>query len=284
MKNVISNQWDPGKGNYYLRQPDNDGRKCYDIRYTFNNIDFRGTLREQPYGARYAYRAEITAISPLTGMPIRGNAGDKIARSIYSNETDMDELLNTIVMAIIKLYSNNCIALNRAVEAFAIYRPEMTTPSIAAERFAVHYEDSLSTKAEKAERAPKYRRKTAIIKEVFAQLPQKPMCEIESVEIRRLLPSWGLSERNYKLLCDFWDWCIKNKYCTGTNPFPPLTRRTRSPDEKATASETPEVLDEADVQKIYHKLIDGVRQTAKACAMALHLFGGLNTNQIRALT
>ena len=54
MKNVISNQWDPGKGNYYLRQPDNDGRKCYDIRYTFNNIDFRGTLREQPYGARYA--------------------------------------------------------------------------------------------------------------------------------------------------------------------------------------------------------------------------------------
>lgn len=130
MKNVISNQWDPGKGNYYLRQPDNDGRKCYDIRYTFNNIDFRGTLREQPYGARYAYRAEITAISPLTGMPIRGNAGDKIARSIYSNETDMDELLNTIVMAIIKLYSNNCIALNRAVEAFAIYRPEMTTPSM----------------------------------------------------------------------------------------------------------------------------------------------------------
>ena len=121
MKNVISNQWDPGKGNYYLRQPDNDGRKCYDIRYTFNNIDFRGTLREQPYGARYAYRAEITAISPLTGMPIRGNAGDKIARSIYSNETDMDELLNTIVMAIIKLYSNNCIALNRAVETFAIY-------------------------------------------------------------------------------------------------------------------------------------------------------------------
>ena len=120
----------------------------------FNNIDFRGTLREQPYGARYAYRAEITAISPLTGMPIRGNAGDKIARSIYSNETDMDELLNTIVMAIIKLYSNNCIALNRAVEAFAIYRPEMTTPSIAAERFAVHYEDSLSAKAEKGGACP----------------------------------------------------------------------------------------------------------------------------------
>ena len=284
MKNVISNQWDPGKGNYYLRQPDNDGRKCYDIRYTFNNIDFRGTLREQPHGARYAYRAEITAISPLTGMPIRGNAGDKIARSIYSNETDMDELLNTIVMAIIKLYSNNCIALNRAVEAFAIYRPEMTTPSIAAERFTAHYEDSLSAKAEKAERAPKYRRKAAIIKEVFAQLPQKPMCEIESVEIRRLLPSWGLSERNYKLLCDFWDWCIKNKYCAGTNPFPPLTRSARSPDEKAKASETPEVLDETDVKKIYHKLIDDVGLTAKACAMALHLFGGLNTSQIRALT
>jgi len=284
MKNVISNQWDPGKGNYYLRQPDNDGRKCYDIRYTFNNIDFRGTLREQPYGARYAYRAEITAISPLTGKVVTDSKGNVVVRSFWSNEVDSNRLLNAIAKAAEKLYADNAVALSRAVEKNAVFRPETTTPTIAAERFAARYEDSLSAKAEKAERAPKYRRKAAIIKEVFAQLPQKPMCEIGSVEIRRLLPSWGLSERNYKLLCDFWDWCIKNKYCAGTNPFPPLTRSARSPDEKAKASETPEVLDETDVKKIYHKLIDDVGQTAKACAMALHLFGGLNTSQIRALT
>ena len=139
--------------------------------------------------------------------------------------------------------------------------------------------------AEKAERAcPKYHRKAAIIKEYFAQLPQKPMCEIVSVEIRRLLPFWKLSERNLKLLSGFWDWCIRNKYCTGTNPFPTLTRRTRSPDEKAKAAETPEVLDEADVEKVFHALMDDAVQTAKACAMALQLFGGLNVSQIRALT
>ena len=129
-----------------------------------------------------------------------------------------------------------------------------------------------------------YHRKAAIIKEYFAQLPQKPMCEIVSVEIRRLLPFWKLSERNLKLLSGFWDWCIRNKYCTGTNPFPTLTRRTRSPDEKAKAAETPEVLDEADVEKVFHALMDDAVQTAKACAMALQLFGGLNVSQIRALT
>lgn len=129
-----------------------------------------------------------------------------------------------------------------------------------------------------------YHRKAAIIKEYFAQLPQKPMCEIVSVEIRRLLPFWKLSERNHKLLSGFWDWCIRNKYCTGTNPFPALTRRTRSPDEKAKAAETPEVLDEADVEKVFHALMDDAVQTAKACAMALQLFGGLNVSQIRALT
>ena len=161
MKNVISNQWDPGKGNYYLRQPDNDGRKCYDIRYTFNNIDFRGTLREQPYGARYAYRAEITAISPLTGKVVTDSKGNMVVRSFWSNEVDLNRLL----------YADNAVALSRAVEKNAVFRPETTTPAIAAERFAARYEDSLSAKAEKAERAcPKYHRKAAIIKEVFASL------------------------------------------------------------------------------------------------------------------
>ena len=161
MKNVISNQWDPGKGNYYLRQPDNDGRKCYDIRYTFNNIDFRGTLREQPYGARYAYRAEITAISPLTGKVVTDSKGNVVVRSFWSNEVDLNRLL----------YADNAVALSRAVEKNAVFRPETTTPAIAAERFAARYEDSLSAKAEKAERAcPKYHRKAAIIKEVFASL------------------------------------------------------------------------------------------------------------------
>ena len=285
MKKTVVNQWDPGKGNYYPHQLDKEGLKSYDICYTLHGVKFKGTLREQPHGARYAYRAEITAISPLTGKVITDSKGNVVIRSFWSSEVDLNRLLNAIAKAAEKLYADNAVALSRAVEENVVFRPETTTPAIAAERFAARYEDSLSAKAEKAESAcPKYHRKAAIIKEVFAQLPQKPMCEIESVEIRRLLPSWKLSERNYKLLCSFWDWCIKNKYCTGTNPFPPLTRRTRSPDEKATASETPEVLDETDVQKIYHKLIDGVRQTAKACAMALHLFGGLNTNQIRALT
>ena len=171
MKNVISNQWDPGKGNYYLRQPDNDGRKCYDIRYTFNNIDFRGTLREQPYGARYAYRAEITAISPLTGTVVSDSKGNVVVRSFWSNEVDLNRLLNAIAKAAEKLYADNAVALSRAVEKNAVFRPETTTPAIAAERFAARYEDSLSAKAEKAERAcPKYHRKAAIIKEVFASL------------------------------------------------------------------------------------------------------------------
>ncbi len=171
MKNVISNQWDPGKGNYYLRQPDNDGRKCYDIRYTFNNIDFRGTLREQPYGARYAYRAEITAISPLTGKVVTDSKGNVVVRSFWSNEVDLNRLLNAIAKAAEKLYADNAVALSRAVEKNAVFRPETTTPAIAAERFAARYEDSLSAKAEKAERAcPKYHRKAAIIKEVFASL------------------------------------------------------------------------------------------------------------------
>lgn len=171
MKNVISNQWDPGKGNYYLRQPDNDGRKCYDIRYTFNNIDFRGTLREQPYGARYAYRAEITAISPLTGKVVTDSKGNVVVRSFWSNEVDLNRLLNAIAKAAEKLYADNAVALSRAVEKNAVFRPETTTPAIAAERFAARYEDSLSAKAEKAERAcPKYHRKASIIKEVFASL------------------------------------------------------------------------------------------------------------------
>ena len=171
MKNVISNQWDPGKGNYYLRQTDNDGRKCYDIRYTFNNIDFRGTLREQPYGARYAYRAEITAISPLTGKVVTDSKGNVVVRSFWSNEVDLNRLLNAIAKAAEKLYADNAVALSRAVEKNAVFRPETTTPAIAAERFAARYEDSLSAKAEKAERAcPKYHRKAAIIKEVFASL------------------------------------------------------------------------------------------------------------------
>ena len=123
-----------------------------------------------------------------------------------------------------------------------------------------------------------------MIKEYFAQLPQRPMGEIEPVEIRRLLPTWELSERRHKLLSGFWTWCIRNRYCTGTNPFPELTRRTRSAEEKAKASETPEVLDEVDVNKIFHVLASDAAQTAKACAMALQLFDGLNAGQIRAMT
>ena len=250
MKKTVVNQWDPGKGNYYPHQLDKEGLKSYDICYTLHGVKFKGTLREQPHGARYAYRAEITAISPLTGKVVTDSKGNVVVRSFWSNEVDLNRLLNTIAKAAEKLYADNAVALSRAAEENVIFRPETTTPAIAAERFAARYEDSLSAKAEKAERAcPKYHRKAAIIKEFFAQLPQKPMCEIESVEIRRLLPSWKLSERNHKLLCNVWDWCIKNKYCTGTNPFPPLTRRTRSPDEKAKASETPEVLDERPMSK-----------------------------------
>lgn len=285
MKKTVVNQWDPNKGNYYPHQPDKDGRKSYDIRYTLHGVEFKGTLREQPHGARYAYRAEITAISPLTGKSVKDSKGNVVARSFWSNEADLNGLLNGIAKAAEKLYADNAVALSRAVEENVVFRPETTTPAIAAERFAARFEDSLSAKAEKAERAsPKYHRKAAIIKEYFAQLPQKPMCEIVSVEIRRLLPFWKLSERNLKLLSGFWDWCIRNKYCTGTNPFPTLTRRTRSPDEKAKAAETPEVLDEADVEKVFHALMDDAVQTAKACAMALQLFGGLNVSQIRALT
>ena len=212
MKKAVVNQWDPGKGNCYPHQPDKDGRKSYDIRYTLHGVEFKGTLREQPHGARYAYRAEITAISPLTGKVVTDSKGNVVVRSFWSNEVDLNRLLNAIAKAAEKLYADNAVALSRAVEENVVFRPETTTPAIAAERFAARYEDSLSAKAEKAERAcPKYHRKAAIIKEFFAQLPQKPMCEIESVEIRRLLPSWKLSERNHKLLCNFWDWCIKKQ-------------------------------------------------------------------------
>lgn len=61
MKKTVVNQWDPGKGNYYPHQLDKEGLKSYDIRYTLHGVKFKGTLREQPHGARYAYRAEITA-------------------------------------------------------------------------------------------------------------------------------------------------------------------------------------------------------------------------------
>ena len=205
MKKTVVNQWDPNKGNYYPHQPDKDGRKSYDIRYTLHGVEFKGTLREQPHGARYAYRAEITAISPLTGKSVKDSKGNVVARSFWSNEADLNGLLDGIAKAAEKLFADNAVALSRAVEENVVFRPETTTPAIAAERFAARFEDSLSAKTEKAERAsPKYHRKAAIIKEYFAQLPQKPMCEIVSVEIRRLLPFWKLSERNLKLLSGFW--------------------------------------------------------------------------------
>lgn len=150
MKKTVVNQWDPGKGNYYPHQLDKEGLKSYDIRYTLHGVKFKGTLREQPHGARYAYRAEITAISPLTGKVITDSKGNVVVRSFWSNEVDLNRLLNAIAKAAEKLYADNAVALSRAVEENVIFRPETTTPAIAAERFAARYEDSLSAKAEKA--------------------------------------------------------------------------------------------------------------------------------------
>ena len=150
MKKTVVNQWDPGKGNYYPHQLDKEGLKSYDIRYTLHGVKFKGTLREQPHGARYAYRAEITAISPLTGKVITDSKGNVVIRSFWSNEVDLNRLLNAIAKAAEKLYADNAVALSRAVEENVVFRPETTTPAIAAERFAARYEDSLSAKAEKA--------------------------------------------------------------------------------------------------------------------------------------
>lgn len=139
MKKAAVNQWDPGKGNCYPHQPDKDGRKSYDIRYTLHGVEFKGTLREQPHGARYAYRAEITAISPLTGKSVKDSKGNVVARSFWSNEADLNGLLNGIAKAAEKLYVDNAVALSRAVEENVVFRPETTTPAIAAERFAARY-------------------------------------------------------------------------------------------------------------------------------------------------
>ena len=150
MKKTVVNQWDPGKGNYYPHQLDKEGLKSYDIRYTLHGVKFKGTLREQPHGARYAYRAEITAISPLTGKVVTDSKGNVVVRSFWSNEVDLNRLLNAIAKAAEKLYADNAVALSRAVEENVIFRPETTTPAIVAERFAARYEDSLSAKAAKA--------------------------------------------------------------------------------------------------------------------------------------
>ncbi len=282
MKKVVVKHWDPNAGNIYLRKPDSDGRKVYDIRYTFGGIDFKGTLREQRPGARYAYRAEITAISPLSGRAIKDSGGKIVHSSFWANETATEKLLDSAAKAIGRMYADNAIVLSRAVEENIVLRPETTTPSIAAERYAKRYEDSLSQKSKHTEK--KYYRKAAVIKEHFAQLPQKPMGEIETIEIRRILPVWQLSAGQHKILSGFWDWCIQRKYCTGCNPFPPLTRRTMTPEEKAKAAETPEILDEADIERIFHTLEEDAEQTAKACAMALMLCAGLNVSRIRLLT
>ena len=99
MKKTVVNQWDPGKGNYYPHQLDKEGLKSYDIRYTLHGVKFKGTLREQPHGARYAYRAEITAISPLTGKVVTDSKGNVVVRSFWSNEVDLNRLLNAIAKA-----------------------------------------------------------------------------------------------------------------------------------------------------------------------------------------
>lgn len=282
MKMVIAKRWDPDAGNFYLRQPDSDGRKVFDIRYTFNGIDFKGSLREQRPSARYAYRAEITAISPLTGKAIKDSGGNVVCSSFWANETDTEKLLDGIAKVIERMYADNAVLLSRSVEENIILRPEATTPSIAAERYAKRYEDSLSQKSEHTEK--KYYRKAAVIKEHFAKLPQKPMGEIETIEIRRILPVWQLTAGQHKLLSGFWDWCIQRKYCTGCNPFPSLTRRTMTPEEKAKASETPEILDEIDIEKIFYTLEKDAEQTAKACATALQLWGGISIEKIRKMT
>lgn len=283
MKKVIGNQWDSSKGSYYLRRPNSDGRESYAFRYEHNGIIFRGVVREQSPNARYAYRGEITAISPLTGEPVKDSKGNVVSRSFWSNETDLDKMLDYIAKAVNKLYANNAVALSRAVERNAVFRPETTTPSVAAEHFAARYEESHSTKKKESRKEKRYPRDAVVIKEYYAQLPQKPMCEIAAVEIRRLLPAWKLSQKEYSLLRDFWDWCIKSRYCTGTNPFPEPRQRTKSPEDKAKAAETPEILDESDVEKIFDVLMEDVNQTGKACAMALNLFGGLDNSRILEL-
>lgn len=128
MKKTVVNQWDPGKGNYYPHQLDKEGLKSYDIRYTLHGVKFKGTLREQPHGARYAYRAEITAISPLTGKVVTDSKGNVVVRSFWSNEVDLNRLLNAIAKAAEKLYADNAVALSRAVEENVVFRPETTTP------------------------------------------------------------------------------------------------------------------------------------------------------------
>ena len=139
MKKEICNHWDPSKGNYYPRQPDGAGCKSYDIRYSYSGIDFKGTLREQLPSARYAYRAEISAISPLTGKPVKDGKGNVVMRSFWADKTDLNELLDGIAKAVTKLYADNAVALSREVEENVILRPNTTTPAIAAEKFAVSF-------------------------------------------------------------------------------------------------------------------------------------------------
>lgn len=199
-------------------------------RYEIHSAVFAFSANAQHSG-RYPIRGRVTALSS-TGqiLKVRGNEKKEILNNIPEHERDdsnrklnieksfycksfeEEEIKNRIAKAAEWLYSKHGTLIQMQVEQNA--RPDIITPNTAAQLWAKRFVALRHNKSTEGAQE-KWRKR---ISNICVQLPSKPMCKFSKKQMKVLCMEKNIGAGAQRELKLFWDFCIENGICSGTNP------------------------------------------------------------------
>lgn len=272
----------------YIDQSQNGGLVSFRGKFMQNGILYDFSLREQRNNA-YLLRGSIAVIDPSTGrvLKIIGKRRDDwiakhpnqspdtasraldVRANVLLHSSDIEEVKKGIACAASKLYKKEVGLIIRAYGS--VVTPATITPLLAVAKHADAYLKAMH-KRKSDSTFSTYR---SSLSSIAAQLPGKPMCNINTKEVIDAFKACKASKQSKKRFFAFWAFCIDGSYCIGTNPvpIPNANRRTASAMKKAVCADS---MSPKQQDKFDELLLS--RSCGLHCGIALMRHGGFPAN------
>lgn len=192
----------------------------------------------------------------------------KVQTQIHSNSLDINEIKAAIENGALRLYEAYAPSLHRLQGETA--RTDTITPAVAA----IQYVDEFIRVCHKNLMPRSMVDYRSRIIGACAALPHLAMSQYTKKTAKAFWENAAVSKQTKALVRSFLGFCLARKICEGSNPFPPIEKRKKSPKAKQKQAKCPDELSFSQQDAMFEQMYP--THTGGDCGISLQLWGGFS--------
>lgn len=200
----------------------NTPKEKYNGKCIYNDYLFQFSLTKQIRKSPY-WRGTVSAIDNkgfVANAKVKTSndtiTTQKVSTAVTCHSDDLEEIKQAITSSVNRLFFEYSSAIE--AKGSGAFRPESITPITAFNK----YSETFISKEYPRASASSQEQYLTRLKGAIKKLPHKPMCQFTEDHFEKHLKS--KNQQKITMLKKFWDFCIEEGYCNGSNPVPKKTR------------------------------------------------------------